>query len=161
MRSQLSLDHRRCGVRAVTNTEATKERISLREAFQEFENSTAYWRYPMSVRSRFQQAVSWWPDRDANFLLTQVNATFAKMQRDRAALARGWRAGNFALILLQTLIARAIENGVLTVNRVKQVPRLLPSRQQSNQRRGVKPVRYRISASPESTQCGKSTGEFS
>jgi hypothetical protein len=74
----------------------------------------------MSVRSRFQQVAAWWPDRDARFPLTQVNALFAKMHRDRAALvAQGWRAGNFALILLQALIARAVEKGALSVDGVR------------------------------------------
>jgi hypothetical protein len=68
----------------------------------------------MSVRSRFQRLAAWWPDRDARFPLTQVKALFAKMHRDRAALvAQGWRAGSFALILLQALVARAVEKGAL------------------------------------------------
>jgi hypothetical protein len=58
---------------------------------------------------------------DARFPLTQVNGLFAKMHRDRAALvAQGWRAGNFALILLQALIARAVEKGALSADCVRQ-----------------------------------------
>jgi hypothetical protein len=121
-----------------------KRRCTIREAFRDFETSSAYWSYPIAVRSRFQQVAAWWPDRDACFPLAHVNATFATMQRDRAALARGWRAGNFTLIVLQLLIARAVESGVLTINRVKQVPRLLPPRQQSSRRRRIRPVRRPI-----------------
>jgi len=109
---------------------------------EDFENSNAYWSYPISVRSRFQQVVSWWPERDASFPLVKVNATFAKMQRDRAALAQGYRAGNFALVLLQTLVVRAVDAGALSSNRVKQVPKLAPLKgSPSRDRRQIKPIR--------------------
>jgi hypothetical protein len=135
--------------------------VSLREAFQDFENSDAYWRYPLSVRSRFQQVVRWWPPRDAELPLTQVNAAFAKRQRDRAAFAQGWRAGNHTLILLQALVAKAVEAGVLPVNRIRQVGKLSPPRQHpTSYRRPIKPVRDRNPASTDSSKSGKSTGEY-
>jgi len=140
----------------MNNTEIDKHRLSLRGAFRDFENSAAYWRHPLSVRSRFQQVASWWPARDADFPLTGVNAAFAKTQRDRAARAQGWRAGNFALILLQTLVARAVEAGALTTNRVKLVPKLLPPRHQSYQRRDIRPIRHSVPAAPSSSDYGKS-----
>lgn len=124
---------------------------TLREAFEEFRASRDYWSHPLSVRSRFQQVASWWPNRDADFSLTKVNATFARMQRDRAALAQGWRTGNFALILLQTLVARAVETGVLPTNRVRLVPKLPPIRQPPNRnRRSIRPHRHRAFAIPDS-----------
>ncbi len=134
------------------------KKASLRQAFQEFENSNTYWRHPPSVRMRFQQVVSWWPVRDAQFSLADVNASFAKRQRDRMALAQGWRAGNFALVLLQALVARAVDAGALPTNRVKVVPKILPPRHSSNQRRGVQPIRHRISASLDSSDREKSSG---
>jgi hypothetical protein len=140
-------------------TYLTKAWKSLRDAFQEFRDSPAYWRYPLSVRSRFQQVVSWWPDRDADFPLAKVNAAFARMQRDRAALAQGWRAGNFALLLLQALVARAVQTGVLTVDRVKQVPKLLPTRQPAtNHCRRIESAGYRIAMSTDSSKYEKSRG---
>ena len=127
-----------------------KGRGSLREAFQDFEKADAYWSYPLSVRSRFQRVAAWWPNRDASFRLAQVNANFAKTQRDRAALAQGWRAGNFALVLLQALVAEAVEAGVLTNNRVKQVPKLLPPRLPSRtDRRRIPAVREPIYSSTD------------
>lgn len=122
----------------------------LREAFRGFEKSTAYWRYPISVRGRFQQAASWWPARDANTPLGLVNAAFAKRQRDRAAQAQGWRAGNFVLVLLQVLIADAVTSGFLKKDRVRLVPKILPPRQYSIQRRTVRPIRHRTSVQTNS-----------
>ena len=130
---------------------------SLAEVFEDFRTSGSYRLIPLSVRTRFDLVVSWWPERDAAFPLANVDAAFAKTQRDRSARAMGWRAGNFTLVLLQTLVDYAIRSGALTKNRVRQVPKLLPPRQQpTSYRRRIKPARYRMSQSPQPPEAAAS-----
>jgi hypothetical protein len=78
------------------------------------------------------------------------------MLRDKAARERGWKFGNYALLMLQSIIKAAVEAGALSTNRVKQVPKILPPRQQSNHRRAIRSIRHRVLASPHSVESGKS-----
>ncbi len=130
---------------------------SLIEVFEDFRTSDEYWRIPLSVRARFDLVVSWWPERDARFPLANIDAAFAKIQRDRSARAKGWRAGNFTLVLLQTLVEYAIKSGAPTKNRVRQVPKLpLPRRPPTNDRRPIKMLRHRGFEVPDSLKTEKS-----
>jgi hypothetical protein len=141
----------------MSSSSSTNRQPTLREAFEELKASDGYWQLTLPVRLRFQQVASWWPERDAQLPLANVNAAFAKMQRDRAARERGYKFGNYALLMLQAIIKAAIDAGVLSRNRVAQVPRLLPPRQHSTQRRSI-PIRHRISARTD-LECEKSRGK--
>jgi hypothetical protein len=133
---------------------------SLSDVFEDFGTSDEYRLIPLSVRTRFHLVVSWWPERDAAFPLANVNAAFAKTQRDRSARAMGWRAGNFTLVLLQTLVDYGIKSGALTKNRVRQVPKLLPPRQEpTSHRRPRDPIRGRIADTSVHNKAEKS-GEW-
>ena len=129
--------------------------ISIREAFQEFRASDDYWDYPPSVRTSFQTISLWMSDRDASFGMAEVNASFAKILRDRGARERGWRFGNTVLFLLQTLVARAVKSGALSKNRVKHVTKLPPFRSSSDyRRRPIVPVRHKMSGPSEAVKQG-------
>jgi hypothetical protein len=131
---------------------------TLIEALFDFQKLDQFREHPLRVRMIFQAIVVWLPNRERTFPLAAVNASFAKQLRDKAAQERGWRFGNHALVLLQAVIARAVDIGTLTVNCVRQIPKLPPPfRVPSNDRRAIRPVRYGISASTHSSEPKKST----
>jgi hypothetical protein len=116
---------------------------SVYEAYRDFRGSPEFRNYPLRVRDAFQRVATWLPAREAAFSIVEINAPFARMLRDRACRERGWRFANFTLALLQALIARAVDSGMLTKNPVRQIQKILPPRRQSNERRPIKPIRYR------------------
>jgi hypothetical protein len=104
--------------------------------------SDEYWTYPVGVRAAFQRVVTWFPPRQASFPLAEINASFAKMLRDKAGRERGYKFGNHVLVLLQAIIKAAVDAGALSTNRIKQVPKLLPPRRRiAHERRRVKSPR--------------------
>ena len=115
----------------------------LKEAFFTFLESEQFRSRPLNVRTTFRSVATWLPDREASFLLEDVTAPFARMLRDRACRERGWRFANFTLALLQAVIARAVDSETLSRNSVRQIRKILPPRRQSNERRSIKPIRYR------------------
>jgi hypothetical protein len=130
---------------------------TVREAFIGLQQSERFREYPLQVRVAFQRVATWLPPRQASLPITEINASFAKMLRDKAARERGWKFGNYALLLLQSIIKAAVDAGTLSANRVQQVPKLLPPGQQStHNRRAIKPVRSQILASNTPLQSGKS-----
>lgn len=135
-----------------------RQQQPFQDAFAELRDSDEFRAYPLQVRAAFQRVAAWLPSREASFPITQINASFAKMLRDKAACERGWRFGNQALAMLQIVVARAVASGVLEKNRVRQLPKILPPRQQSNQRRAIRPIRHRIPASTNSPEYEKSSG---
>jgi hypothetical protein len=115
---------------------------SLREALASFLASDEYWTYPVGVHAAFQSVVTWFPPRHASLPIVEINASFAKMLRDKAGRERGYKFGNYALLLLQAIIKAAVDAGALSTNRMKQVPRLLPPRRQlAHDRRPIKSPR--------------------
>jgi hypothetical protein len=115
---------------------------SIREAFLLLQSAPRYREYPLKVRDAFQRVATWLPPRHASLPITEINASFAKMLRDKAARERGWKFGNYALLLLQAIIKAAVEAGTLSSNRVKQVPKLAPLKAPpSRDRRRIKPIR--------------------
>jgi hypothetical protein len=128
----------------------TKKRIradTLAQAFVKFRSLEKFRSYPLKIRTYFQDVADWLPDREAYFPVTYINASFAKRLRDKAARARGWKFGNYALILLQILISNAAETGAIAVNRVRQVPKLPPPPlPASTCRRRIRPFRQPISS---------------
>lgn len=125
--------------------------VNIRQAFVEYEQTDQFRNHPLEVRIRFHRVADWLSRREAMWPLVDVTASFTRMLRDRAARERGWRHGNFALVLLQTLIARAVDSGTLVKDRTRIVPKLLPPRGNvCNDRRRIKPIRHRISASGDS-----------
>lgn len=130
---------------------------SIAEALARFETSGENCRFPLQVRDTFRCFQNWLPVREANFALADVTAAFARRLRDKAARERGWRFGNYTLFFLQAVVKAAVDAGGLSTNRVKQVPKILPPRQRSNQRRRIKPARHRTSAISQSAQSGEST----
>ena len=139
----------------------TKKRIradTLAQAFVKFRSLEKFRSCPLKTRTYFQNVADWLPDREAYFPVTCVNALFAKRLRDKAARARGWKFGNYALVLVQILIAEAIETNTIAVNRVRQVPKLLPPRSVlTTDRRRIEAVRNRVAAIRESLKIEKST----
>jgi hypothetical protein len=131
---------------------------TVREAFIDLQQSERFREYPLQVRAAFHRVAEWLPTRQASLPITEINASFAKMLRDKAARERGWKFGNYALLLLQSIIKAAVDAGTLSANRVRLVPKLPPPRQQStHNRRAIKPVRCQILASTDPPQSGKST----
>jgi hypothetical protein len=129
----------------------------IREAILELQLAPQYREYPLEVRSAFHRVAAWLPPREASFPIAQVNASFATMLRDKAGRERGYRFGNYALLLLQSIIKAAVDAGTLSANRVRLVPKLPPPRQQStHNRRAIKPVRCQLLASNTPLQSGKS-----
>jgi hypothetical protein len=123
------------------------EHGSLRNAFDHFRSSDEYWLLPFVVRNSFQKIAAWLPDREALLPLAEINASSAKRLRDKAARERGWKFGNMTLVLIQVLVARAVETEILTSNRVRQVSKLPPPhRQPTSHRRHIEPVRHRAVA---------------
>jgi hypothetical protein len=115
---------------------------TLKEAFLEFQGSEEFRDYPLQVRTAFQRVITWLPPREASFPIATIDASFGRMLRDKAARERGYKFGNYALLMLKSIIKVAINAGTLYSNRVAQVPRLLPPRQQpTNSRRAIKPIR--------------------
>src|SRR5258708_16275362 len=102
---------------------------TLGEAVQEFCFISAEFRdYPLQLRIAFLRIFSWLPDRDAALSLEAVTASTARMIRDRACRERGWRFANQALTMVQIIVARGVDSGVLHKNRVRQIPKILPPR---------------------------------
>jgi hypothetical protein len=115
---------------------------TVREAFIGLQQSDRFREYPLQVRIAFQRVATWLPPRQASLPITEINASFAKMLRDKAARERGWKFGNYALLLLQAIVKVAVEAGTLPSNRVKQVPKLAPVKgPPSRDRRQIKPIR--------------------
>ena len=136
------------------------QNCSIREAIVEFQLAPRYREFPLPVRAAFQRVAAWLPERDAAILLPEITASRAKKLRDQAERQRGWRFANQTLTLIQAIVVRAVNAGVLTKNRVRSVPKILPPRQQSNQRRGVRPIRYKIPKPTHSAVPGRSTDEL-
>jgi hypothetical protein len=131
---------------------------SLQIAFSNFANSDRFRKHPLSVRMAFQRVADWLPPREASWPMIEINTSFANLLRDKAARERGWRFGNYALILVQTLVAEAVTAGKLSKNRIRQVQKLPPPRVHvGNSRRSIKPIRHRISASADSILNDSST----
>ena len=122
---------------------------TLIQALFEYQRSDQFREHTLPVRMTFQAIVVWMPDRERSLRLIEVNASFARRLRDKAARERGWRFGNHVLVLLQTVIASAVGIGMLTVNSVRQVPKLPPPfRQPGNGRRTIQPIRHPVAESP-------------
>lgn len=118
---------------------------TVREAFIDLQQSERYREYPLQVRASFERVATWLPPREASFPITGINASFAKILRDRACRERGWKFANLTLVLIQRLVADAVEAGALESNRAAQVPKLPPTRQPpTSHRRHIKPVRNRV-----------------
>lgn len=131
---------------------------SLREALASFLASEEYWSYPVEVRSAFQSVVGWLPPRQASLTITEIKASFAKMLRDKAGRERGYKFGNYALLLLQAITKAAVGAGALSTNRVKQVPKLLPPRRQlTHDRRRIQLRHRRIHAAAITLKVENST----
>jgi hypothetical protein len=121
---------------------------TLKGALLQFRSSDSFRERPLQVRTAFDKIIQWLPDRDGSLPLDAITASFARTLRDRAARERGWKFANTTLVLVQMLVGRAIETGVLAVNSVKQVPKLPPPPlPASTCRRRIKPVRGSISLS--------------
>src|ERR1019366_5759207 len=94
---------------------------TISSSFRRFQSSKGFRECPLKVRTELQRVYNWLPTRQASFPITQVDATFARMLRDKAARDRGWKSGNYALLLLQAIIKASVDAGMLSNNRVKQV----------------------------------------
>ena len=127
-------------------THDNDQSCGLHSAFLQLQLSPTFLAYPLEVRAAFGRVAAWLPSREAFFQIIAVDASFAKRLRDKAARERGYRFGNYALLMLQAIIRAAIDSGALSSNRIAQVPRLLPPRQHSAQRRSIRPIRHRLSA---------------
>ena len=122
-----------------------RRRASLREALASFLASDEYWAYPIGVRAAFLSVAAWFPTKQSSLPMIEINASFAKMMRNKAARERGWKFGNYTLLLLQSIVTAAVDAGTLSKHRVRQVPKLLPPRQQpTSYRRRIDPIRRRI-----------------
>jgi hypothetical protein len=120
---------------------------TLREAFIEVQQSEGFREYPLQVRAAFQRVEAWLPPKQAALPITEIDGSFARMLRDRAARERGWKFGNYTLLLLQATINAAVEAGTLPTNRVKKVPKILPpSLPTTTFRRRIRPARHPISS---------------
>jgi hypothetical protein len=118
---------------------------TLKQLVIEFQESRHFRELPLSVRTRFIAILDWLPKREASWPLSEINASFARTLRDKAARERGWRFANYALLLLQSIVNSAICAGTLSIDRVRQVPKLLPPRlSPSSCRRSIRPVRRLI-----------------
>jgi hypothetical protein len=130
---------------------------SLRGAFFEFMDSDSFRQHPLQVRATFHQVAIWLPPQLASIPITAINASFAKMLRDKAARERGWKFGNHALLLVQSIVNAEVDAGTLSKNRVRQVPKLLPPRQQpTNHRRRIEPIRRRLANISDHDEAEKS-----
>jgi hypothetical protein len=115
---------------------------TVREALIDLQQSERFREFPLQVRDAFLRVGAWLPPRQASLPITEINASFAKMLRDKAARERGWKFGNYALLLLQAVIKAEVNAGKLSSNRVKQVPKLLPPPlPPSTLRRHIAPIR--------------------
>lgn len=121
----------------------------LLDCYYDFAMSDQFRQHPLQVRAAFQRVATWLPPREAAFPIKEINAAFARMLRDKAARERGWKFGNYALLLVQAISKVAVDAGALPNNRVKWVPKLPPPRRQSTERRYVKPARYQTRGSTE------------
>jgi len=127
------------------------------EAFIELQQSEQFREYPLQVRDAFQRVATWLPPRQASLPIIEINASLARMLRDKAARERGWKFGNYALLLLQSIVNAAVDAGTLSKNRVRQVPKLLPPRQQpTSHRRRIDPIRRRIANISDHNKAEKS-----
>ena len=116
---------------------------TVREAFIDLQQSERFREFPLRVRDAFQRVATWLPPRQASFPIVQVNASFAKMLRDKAGRERGYKFGNHTLLMLQSIIKASVDAGTLSSNRVKQVPKLLPPPlPPSALRRRIAPIRH-------------------
>jgi hypothetical protein len=115
---------------------------TIHQTFLALQRSDLFHDHPLRVRIAFQRVAAWLPARPASIPIIEINASFTKMLRDKAARERGWKFGNYTLLLLQAIIKAAIDAGALCSNRVKQVPKLLPPPPPpSTCRRRIRPVR--------------------
>jgi hypothetical protein len=115
---------------------------SIAGAVAHFLMSDEYRRCPLQVRDAFRRVATWLPSRDASFPVTAIDSSFAKMLRDRASRERGYKFNNHTLVLIQVVVARAVDTGMVTHNRVRQIPKLPPPpRPTSTCRRRIRPVR--------------------
>lgn len=120
---------------------------TLKHALLAYQNSHRFREHPLQVRAAFQRVATWLPPRQASLPLAQVNASFAKMLRDKAGRERGYKFGNHTLLMLQSTIKAAIDAGTISKNRVRQVPKLPPPPlPASTCRRRIQPVRQPISS---------------
>ena len=120
---------------------------TLIQALFEFQRSAQFREHPLQVRMIFQSIAVWMPDRERYFPLVKINASFAKRLRNNATHERGWRFGNHALVLIQAVVARSVSTGILTTNRVRQVPKLPPPLlPDSACRRRIQPIRESVSS---------------
>jgi hypothetical protein len=127
--------------------------VAIREAIRNFLETETFRTLPLQIRTQFSKVATWLPEREALFLVFDINASFARNLRDKAARERGWKFGNFALILVQAVVANAVAAGILSKNRVQQLPKLRPFPVPiGNSRRRIKPIRHRISAVTDSLQ---------
>jgi hypothetical protein len=115
-------------------------------------------RYPLEARSRFLRINVWLPDHERSIPVELLDAARAKRLRDKAGRELGWRLANHLVVLLKDAIEREISLGFISQNRVRNVAKLPPPRQQSNYRRPIRPVRHQISASTDPSICEKSSG---
>jgi hypothetical protein len=120
---------------------------STLEAYRAYAELDEFRALPLKVRTALRSVANWLPPREASYLLIDIDASFAKKLRDRASRERGWRFGNYALLLLQSIIKAAVDAGTLPTNRVKQVPKLPPPRFPAfSGRRTIRSVRQRMSS---------------
>lgn len=133
------------------------ERRTLRHAIVDLKSSDYYRNLPLELRTAFAKIESWLSGREASFRLEDITASFARMLRDKAARERGWKFGNHALVLVQLIINAEVDAGTLSKNRVRQVPKLLPPRQQpTSHRRRIEPIRRRLADIPGRDKAEKS-----
>jgi len=121
---------------------------TVRDAFLDLQQSERFREYPLQVRDALQRIAAWLPPRQASLRIIEINASFAKMLRDKAARERGgYKWGNYALFFVQAIVKAAVDAGALSNNRVKCVPKLPPPPlPASTSRRRIRPVRQPISS---------------
>ena len=103
------------------------------EAIRSATVSERFRQSPLSVRAAFFSAQAWLEPKTRSTLLTNVTATLARNWRNQAARERGWRHGNSVLRLVQLTIALFVAEGIITKNRVRNIP-LLPPQWPKNDR---------------------------
>ena len=100
----------------------------LGEVLDEMAASGCFHTLPLEARVSYQRLIRWLPHRERSLTLQDVTASFARVLRDRVARELGWRNGNRMLSLIQLVIARAVQSGELQKDRVRNVPKLPPTR---------------------------------
>jgi hypothetical protein len=121
-----------------------RDQLTIEQFFLELLTSEEFRERPLKVRTTLQDVFKWLPAHTREFSILEIDASFARRLQERGTRERGYKFGNLALTFVQLLVARAVEQNLLAINRVRNVSKSRPSASpKQTARRRIKPIRSR------------------